>query len=269
MKNKILIIGGFGFIGKNLFHALKSRNYKVDILSNVELSDSDIFKNSIDKKNIIIGDILDQNFLERIIPKYTIIYALAGISGAKESNENPIINNRINCTGHLNILEACRKHNPDVLIIFPSSRLVYGVPDYLPVDEQHQLVPDSIYAIHKITAEHYYLLYNKLYNIKSIILRISNPYGPYQDDNGHQYGLLNWFILRTLKNESITLYGGGKQERDFIFIDDITALFITLQNRTDLAGQIFNVGSGTGVSILEGVLTIKNFLPQLEYSSIE
>lgn len=264
-NNRILILGGLGFIGKNLFLQLKKNKFHVDILSTAALNKDDIFYNMIDPKNIIIGDIRELNILENILPNYYAIYNLAGLSGAAESNERPIIDNEVNCKGHLNILETCRKKNPDVLIIFPSTRLVYGKPEYLPVDEHHPLNPDSIYAIHKMTAEFYYQLYFRLHKINSIILRISNPYGPYQDFENHKYGILNFFIHQALKGNIIKVYGNGQQERDFLFIEDLTRLLLSILKMDQTFGNIFNVGFGRSISIHQSLYIIKKYIKNLSF----
>lgn len=267
-REKVLIIGGLGFIGKNLFIQLTKTGYKVDILSNKPLNNNDPFCANIKLENLIIGDIRDQNLLNNLVQDYKIIYSLAWFSADKKSLDKPIMDNQINCIGHINILEACRKFNQEVLIFFPSTRLVYGKTMYIPVDELHPLKPDSIYAVHKITAEYYYQLYYKLYGIRSIILRISNPYGPFQQMNNKNYSFLNLIILKALNKIEIAIFGEGKQVRDYIYIEDLIELLISLINRHELfCGSIYNVGSGKGISLIESVQIIKKSIPELIFTN--
>jgi nucleoside-diphosphate-sugar epimerase len=260
---KILIIGGLGFIGKNTYKYFKNKGFDVTILATKLDETSDGFLDESVRKDIILGTFLDQSFLKEIISGYNVVFSLAGNSGASASIESPFIDLELNLTGHLNLLEACRTRNSQVHIVFPSTRLVYGKPVYSQVDEKHPINPDSIYAIHKYTAEQYYLLYSKLYGIKCSILRISNPYGPYQKfaDN-HRYGILNWFIYKALNNIPIEIFGRGDQLRDFLFIDDLASLFEKLIDIETEDNKVFNVGSGSGISIMQAVDTIKSMIPK-------
>jgi nucleoside-diphosphate-sugar epimerase len=265
-KHKILIIGGLGFIGKNLYVGFKENGIEPDIFSNVEIKKTDPF-NSVFTGRMIIGDIALQKDIKKIIDDYSIIYSLAGISGAAMSNYSPQRDIGINVSGHLNILEACRKMNQKVKIIFPSSRLVYGRPRQLPVNEAHTLNPQSVYAIHKLTAEYYYLLYRKLYGIESIVLRISNPYGPYQDFSVRNYGIINHFIMQAIKGETINIFGDGAQMRDYLYISDLTDLMIRFASQ-DINSDIYNVGLGKGISLKQAVMEIKKHVTDLHFKFI-
>lgn len=267
-NKKALIIGGLGFIGKNLYLHLSKKGIKVHILSNVNLEKNDPFYEAFDLSNLIIGDILDQKLIDSIIPDYNYVFFFAALSGAAESLNRPVKDMNVNLNGVLNLLNSCKNYNPEVQIFFPSSRLVYGKPDYNPVDENHLLNPESIYAIHKLTAEYYFLLYYKLYNLKVFIFRISNVYGPYQKPEQQSYGILNKFIYQGLKGENLTLYGDGKQLRDFLFIDDLLDLYEILLDKINLAGNIYNIGYGNGISLLNIIVNIKDVNPGLSYRFI-
>lgn len=269
MNNRILIIGGLGFIGKNLYLNLKENNFDtVDILNNTELNPKDPFA-KLFRNKLIIGSIENNTLLKKIIPEYDVIFSLAGLSGASKSFEHPIIDIDINLKGHINILEACRKSRKKIKVIFPSSRLVYGTPEYIPVDEKHPIKPVSIYAINKYTAEQYYLLYSQLYNINAIVLRISNPYGPYQSFRNHNYGILNNFIHKALNHKSIEIFGDGKQKRDFLYITDLTGLLAQFIQSEDLPNKIFNIGSHNPVELIETVKIIKKYVPNLDYKNVQ
>lgn len=265
-KHKILIIGGLGFIGKNLYIGFKEKGVDPDIFSNVDIGKTDPF-NSVFTGRMITGDIASQKDIEKIVGDYSIIYSLAGISGAAMSNYSPLRDIEINVSGHLNILEACRKMNQEVKIVFPSSRLVYGRPQHLPVDEEHHLNPQSVYAIHKLTAENYYLLYRKLHGIKSIVLRISNPYGPYQDFSVRNYGIINHFIMQAIKGETIHIFGDGAQMRDYLYISDLTDLMIRFAKQ-ETSSNIYNIGLGKGISLRQAVMEMKKHLPDIHFEFV-
>lgn len=260
MKEKILIIGGLGFIGKNLYNKLVHEGSTVKILTDQVNDDVDNFLSESVRSNIIVGSILDKNFIEQALAGYDVIFSLAGSSGASDSIKDPYKDLDTNLKGHLNILEACRKNNPKALLIFPSSRLVYGKPARNPVDEHHPLQPESIYAIHKVTTEHYYLLYQQLYNLKCIIFRISNPYGPFQRFGSNHYGILNWFIHQAINHEQIEIYGEGLQKRDFFHVEDLVNLFSLSMREPKMHGRVFNVGYGSGITIKEIAETIAKFV---------
>lgn len=258
-KKRILILGGLGFIGRNLFNALRTDGHEITILT--DQLHEDHAPDEAARKITVIGSILDKSYIEQIVEGYDVIYSLAGSSGAADSVKNPYHDLDNNLKGHLNILEACRKNNPNALLIFPSSRLVYGKPQTSLVDEHHPIQPESIYAIHKLTTEHYYLVYQRLYGIRSIILRISNPYGPYQRFGSNNYGILNWFIHKAVVGQPITLYGDGSQKRDFIFIDDVVSLLNKCITAESMVGKVYNVGLGRGISLRDAVNVIRDFIP--------
>jgi nucleoside-diphosphate-sugar epimerase len=268
LQERILIIGGLGFLGKNLYIALKDKNYEVCLLSNESLSEDDPFGAYLRPHDLIIGDIRDAAFMDSAVTGYSVIYSFAGLSGASESISNPYKDLEVNLHGHLNILEACRKNNPGVLLIFPSTRLVYGKPMTLPVSEIHRLVPESIYAIHKLTTEEYYLLYQRVHGINCIIYRISNPYGPFQKFGHKKYGILNWFIHQALHSTDIEIFGTGEQKRDYLFIDDLCELFVASIGRKKLYGKIYNIGYGEGIPIIEIIRIIRNHIPELKYTLV-
>jgi UDP-glucose 4-epimerase len=151
----------------------------------------------------------------------------------------------------LTLLESCRRLNPGAKIVFPSSRLVYGANVEMPATEAAPTVPLSIYGIHKLAAEQYLLLYQRLHGLRASILRITNPYGPFQRPDQNRYGIVNWFIHEAMHDRPLTVYGKGAQLRDYIHVDDAVDAMLTAGVAPDADGGIFNVGSGRGVSFLE------------------
>jgi nucleoside-diphosphate-sugar epimerase len=194
------------------------------------------------------GDIRDAVVVEEAVEGCHLIFHLAGKSGPAASNASPLEDLDVNARGVLTLLEACRQANPSPKIVFPSSRLVYSPSLPLPVAETSSTVPLSIYGIHKLTAERYFLLYQRLYGLRSAILRITNPYGPFQRREQHSYGIVNWFIHQAMNNRLLTIYGDGSQQRDYVHIDDVVQALLMAGESDTADGQIFNVGSGLGIS---------------------
>jgi UDP-glucose 4-epimerase len=135
--------------------------------------------------------------------------------------------------------------------VFPSSRLVYGSSAKQPTNESAPTAPLSVYGIHKWAAEQYLLLYQRLYGLRVTILRVTNPYGPFQRPEQNRYGVVNWFIHQAMHDQPLTVYGEGSQLRDYIHVDDVVESFLVAGAAPEADGQIFNVGSGHGVSFLE------------------
>jgi nucleoside-diphosphate-sugar epimerase len=249
---KILVTGGLGFIGLNTCARLLKLGAEVTALDNfVPTQITPAFEAVRSRLRLAVADIRDAEKIERVVRDQEVIFNLAGKSGAADSNKTPLNDLDINCRGHLNVLEACRRFNPAVTIIFPSSRLVYGKPLYLPVDEQHPLAPESIYAAHKLAVENYHLIYGKLYGLKVTVLRISNPFGPFQAGEGRAYGIANSFIQAAVSGRPIALFGDGSQLRDYLYIDDLVEALLYSAFAPESRGRIYNIGDGQGTSLLE------------------
>ncbi|TMF24532.1 MAG: NAD-dependent epimerase/dehydratase family protein, partial [Chloroflexi bacterium] len=167
------------------------------------------------------------------------------------SNASPLEDLDVNSRGLLTLLDTCRHLNPEVKIIFPSSRLVYAASPKQPTSESAPTAPLSVYGIHKWAAEQYLLLYRRLYGMRACILRITNPYGPFQRPEQNRYGVVNWFIHQAMHDQPLTVYGKGAQLRDYVHVDDVVDALLAAGSSPRAEGKIFNVGSGRGVSFLE------------------
>lgn len=249
---RVLVTGGLGFIGFNTCARLLELGAEVTALDNfVPTQITPAFDEVRSRLRLAVADIRDEENVERVVRDQEVIFNMAGKSGAADSNKTPLNDLDINCRGHLTLLEACRTINPGVTIVFPSSRLVYGKPLYLPVDEKHPLAPDSIYAANKLAVENYHLIYGRLYGLKVTVLRISNPYGPFQTGEGRAYGIANSFIQAAVSGRAITLFGDGNQRRDYLYIDDLIEAFLRSGSVPESRGRIYNIGDGRGTSLLE------------------
>jgi nucleoside-diphosphate-sugar epimerase len=170
---------------------------------------------------------------------------------------DPQLDLGVNCVSTMNLVEACRKHNPSARLLYTSTRQVYGRPQKLPVGEDHPTVPIDVNGINKLAAEYYHLLYDATYGIRSTVLRLTNTFGPRQHIRGNRQGFATVFIRQALRGETISLYGGGGQLRDFNYVDDVvTALLLAITN-AQCAGHVYNLGSRRAYSLIEFVDLLK------------
>lgn len=245
-KKNILITGGLGFIGSNLaIHLVESG-------ANVTLVDSmipdyggNLFNVSEikDKVHINYSDIRDEHSIVYLIKDKDYIFNLAGQVSHIDSMIDPRTDLEINTQSQLSILEACRKHNTRVRIVYTSTRQVYGRPQNIPVDESHPLNPIDVNGINKIAGEHYHIVYNKVYGIHSVILRLTNTYGPHQLVKHSRQGFISWFIRKAVKKEKIQIFGDGTTLRDLNYVDDVVRALIEVAYRPETFGEIFNLGN--------------------------
>jgi len=256
---KALITGGLGFIGSNLAHRLVELGAEVTLIDcllahhganpyNIrEIKDSVVVK---------IADIRDGRAINTLVKGQDYIFNLAGQVLHLDSMEQPSVDLDINCKGHLTLLEACRAHNPEVKIVFASTRQAYGKPDYLPLVEEHPLRPVDINGIHKMAAEWYHLLYYTTYGIRSNSIRLTNTYGPRQLMKHNRGNFTGWLIRQAIENREIEVFGDGSQLRDFTFVDDAVDAFLLCGASEEAIGQVFNLGGEKPYSLLEFVILL-------------
>jgi len=252
----VLITGGLGFIGSNLAHRLVALGAKVTIVDSlIPAYGGNLFniKGIEDKVWINIADVRDQYGMNYLVQNQNYIFNLAGQVSHIDSMADPNTDLEINCKSQLSILEACRRNNPEVKIIFAGTRQQYGKPDYLPVDEKHPLHPTDVNGINKMAGEWYHILYNNVYGIQATSLRLTNTFGPRQLLKHSRQGFIAWFIRQAIDGETISIFGDGKQVRDFNYIDDVVDAFLIAAAHNDTNGRIYNLGGDEHVSLLDFV----------------
>lgn len=246
-NKKVLITGGLGFLGSNIVNEIVPFGAEVTIIDSLNpLYGGNIFniENIKDKVKVIIGDIRDENLINETVKDKDIIFNLAAQVSYIDSNSMPFEDLDIDCKGQLVILEACRKYNKGVKIVFASSRMVLGKILSEAVDENHPTNPLSLYGIHKLTAEKYHLMYFKDYGVKSVILRITNPFGERQQIKHSKYSLPGWFMRLAMEGKTIKIFGDGNQLRDYIYGTDIARAFVLCAVSDNTDGEIYNCGYG-------------------------
>ena len=249
MKNysgkEILITGGLGFIGSNLARRLVSQGANLTLVDSLIPQYGGNTFNIDDIKNKVavnVCDVRDTFAMEHLIQGKEYLFNLAGQTSHLDSMTDPHTDLDINAAAQLSILEVCRKENPDIKIVFASTRQLYGRPDYLPVDEKHPIRPVDVNGINKLAGEWYHLLYNNVYGIRACALRLTNTYGPGMRVKDARQTFLGIWIRLLLEGKPIKVFGDGKQLRDFNFVDDCVEALLLAGASDQASGKIYNLG---------------------------
>jgi dTDP-glucose 4,6-dehydratase/UDP-glucose 4-epimerase len=253
-RKRVLVTGGFGFIGSNLVRSLVSQGATVTIIDNLDpLFGGNLFNLSDLRGNVDvhIGDVRDRKKMQELIDGQDILYHLAAQTSHVGSMDDPLLDMEINAMAHLQLLEICRDINRDIKIVFTSTRQIYGQPDVLPVTEEHALRPPDVNGINKMAAEMSLQLYYKYHGIRSCILRLTNTYGPRMRVKDARQTFLGIWIRRLLTKQPIEIYGDGTQLRDFNYIDDCVSALLIAASDSKSDGGIFNLGSDEIVSLID------------------
>jgi len=248
----VLVIGGLGFIGVNLTARLVTLGARVTVLTpsrERHAFQADRFQS--EGVRIVDGDLREPHLVAELVVGQQVVINLAGQSGAVRSMEDPWTDLDVNLKGTLAVLEALRERNPGAKYVCVGSRLEYGKPVRLPVAEDAIGEPLCLHAIHKRTIHAYLRLYRQLFGLRFAVARVTNPYGPGQPSGRTAYGVINRMIHLAIAGQPITIYGDGGQLRDYIHVDDVVTALLTLAGSDAADGQAYNVGSETGISLLD------------------
>ncbi|HKB57055.1 MAG TPA: NAD-dependent epimerase/dehydratase family protein [Lacunisphaera sp.] len=250
---RVLITGGLGFIGSNLARALVALGAKVTIIDSLipEYGGNRRNVHGIESKvDINLSDVRDRHGLPEFLRGQHFLFNLAGQTSHMDSMTDPETDLEINCRAQLTLLEACRKHNPKLRVVFASTRQIYGRPDYLPVDEKHPLRPVDVNGINKLAGEEYHLLYSQVHGVPSTVLRLTNTIGPRMRVKDARQTFVGLWIRQILEGRPIDVWGGG-QLRDFTYVDDAVEAFLLAATHPRAVGGVFNLGGVGQVSLRE------------------
>ena len=256
MKNysgkEILITGGLGFIGSNLARRLVSQGANLTLVDSLIPQYGGNTFNIDDIKNKVavnVCDVRDTFAMEHLIQGKEYLFNLAGQTSHLDSMADPHTDLDINAAAQLSILEVCRKENPDIKIVFASTRQLYGRPEYLPVDEKHPIRPVDVNGINKLAGEWYHLLYNNVYGIRACALRLTNTYGPGMRVKDARQTFLGIWIRLLLEGKPIKVFGDGKQLRDFNFVDDCVEALLLAGASDQANGKVYNLGGSEVIGL--------------------
>ena len=254
----ILILGAAGFIGTNLtFNLSKNKDDKITLVDKNKEYFVNIEKKCL--KNVTIKEAsLDEKMDFSILDGQDIVYHLVSSNVPTTSNQHISLDIQANVLFSSYLFDACVEHSVKKVVFISSGGTVYGKEATCPLSEETPTNPISSYGIHKITIEKLLYLYNYMYGLDYRIIRLANPYGPYQRPNG-VLGAVTTFTYKAIKREEIQVYGDGSVVRDYIYIDDAINAIIKVVNGEN-KHHTFNLGCGYGTSIKELLLTIEKAL---------
>lgn len=248
---KILITGGLGFIGSTLAHRLVALGAHITLVDSlIPEYGGNLFNIAgiEDKVKVNISDVRDEHSMKYLVQGQDYLFNLAGQTSHMDSMQDPYTDLEINCRSQLSILETCRHHNPNIKVVFASTRQIYGKPDYLPVDEKHLLRPVDVNGINKMAGEWYHILYNNVYNIRSCALRLTNTIGPRMRIKDARQTFVGIWIRLLLEGKPFEVWG-GEQLRDFTYVDDCVEAMLLAAASEKADGQIFNLGGERIISL--------------------
>lgn len=252
-RKRILITGGLGFIGANLARRLVEHDAEVTLVDSlIPEYGGNLFNIASfqDRVRVNISDVRDDYSMRFLVQGQDYLFNLAGQTSHLDSMQDPYTDLEINCRAQLSILETCRKYNPQIQIVFASTRQLYGKPDYLPVDEKHLLRPVDVNGINKMAGEWYHILYNNVYGLRACALRLTNTYGPRMRIKDARQTFLGIWIRRLLEGEAFEVWE-GTQKRDFTYVDDAVDALLMAVVSDEANGKIFNLGGEPAVSLTE------------------
>jgi dTDP-glucose 4,6-dehydratase/UDP-glucose 4-epimerase len=249
---RVLITGGCGFIGSALARRLVGLGAQVTLMDSLIPTYGGNLANIADVRDRVwlnISDVRDRHAMATLIQEQHFLFNLAGQTSHIDSMTDPFTDLDINAEAQLSILEAVRKLNPAIRIVFASTRQLYGKPEYLPVDERHPVVPVDVNGIHKFAGESYHLLYNRVYGIPATCLRLTNTYGPGMRVKDARQTFLGVWLKLILSGQPIQVFGDGAQLRDFNYVEDVVDAFLRAAVRDAAIGAVLNLGSAEVISL--------------------
>lgn len=258
MANRTLVTGGAGFIGSHLVRGLLDAGHEVTVLDDLSSGFRDNLADIEGRIRFIQGSILDDDSLEQSAQGARCIFHLAAVASVPQSVRDPIGTHRVNSEGTLRVLQEALKNESRVIL--SSSSAVYGDGPELPKRETTPIEPTSPYAVQKLNSEDYLQMEQRLHGLEGFALRYFNVFGPRQNPESEYAAVIPKFIVRALRGEAVTIFGDGKQTRDFIYVKDVVRANLLAMEAQDADGTALNIGSG--------MVTDLNELARMVFSAV-
>ena len=258
----ILVTGGVGFQGSHVVEQCLHDGHQITILSTFSQEAQGNLKPFAKDVSVVWGSVTDREIVEKTVRDQEMVIHMAARINVDESIESPYSYLNTNIIGTYNVLEAVRQSGSR--LIYSSSCEVYGFSSVSPISETADLRPHSPYAASKLAADRLCFTYWKTYGVNVTVVRPCNIYGPRQRA-GKGGAVIPIFVERALAAEPLVIYGTGEQRREYMHVDDLAAAYKLIMERSDLQGEVINVGSNETPSIKE----IATFIAQQLGASIE
>ena len=253
MSRSALVLGAAGFLGSHVARGLLDDGW--DVTGVVRDPFDPLAQERLEaiagEVRLVAGDAGDPDLLARVAPGADAVFPFAGQSGAARSMDHVLEDLQANVAAQVALLETLRRTGSPARVVFPGSRLQYGVARSLPVDEDHPLDPTSPYGLSKTVAERYHRFYHDVHGVRTTCLRISLPYGPHQGRPDRAFGIVGTFLAAAARGEALPLYGGGHQLRDFVYVGDLVELVLAAATRPEAVGAVLNAGGPRGRTLRE------------------
>jgi UDP-glucose 4-epimerase len=254
---RTLVTGGAGFIGSHVVDALLERGDDVTVLDDVSTGRRENLESALGNgAKLVDGDIRDAGAVtelcERVRPE--VIFHLAAQIDVRKSVTDPAFDARVNVEGTVNVLRAAQAGGVPRVVNTSSGGAIYGEAQTIPAPEDHPVAPEAPYGLSKFCAENYCELFTRLHGLSTVSLRYGNVYGPRQDPLG-EAGVIAIFCGKVLAGERPTIFGDGRQTRDYVYVGDVATANL-LAAESD-AGGPFNIGLGEEVDVLELVEALR------------
>jgi UDP-glucose 4-epimerase len=249
---RVLITGGLGFLGSNLARRLVELGAQVTLLDSlIPEYGGNLFNIAgiEDQVRVNISDVRDEHSMRYLVQDQDYLFNLAGQTSHLDSMTDPYTDLEINCRSQISILEACRKYNAAIKVVFASTRQIYGKPDSLPVNEDHLLRPVDVNGINKMAGEWYHILYNNVFGITACALRLTNTYGPRMRVKDARQTFLGIWIRLLVEGHPFEVWE-GRQLRDFTYVDDVVEALLLAAACPQANGQTFNLGGDCVISLI-------------------
>jgi len=246
---RVLVSGGAGFIGSNLVDRLLAGGHQCRVLDNLSTGKRENLSTG-PSLEFIEGDVRNRETVAGAVAGVDAIVHLAAVASVQASIDDPVGTHASNFDGTLNLLESARQSGV-TRFLYASSAAIYGDNEKLPIDEDEKPRPLTPYAADKLAGEYYLAFYTRKHGLNTTAFRFFNIFGPRQDPSSPYSGVISIFADRLARGESVTIFGDGRQTRDFVFVGDLVALLSQALSTENIAGQVVNVGRGQQSSLLD------------------
>jgi UDP-glucose 4-epimerase len=264
----VLVTGGLGFIGSNLALRLQAEGARVQVvdglLAGCGANRANLAGSGIE---VIEADLSEPGLFEDAIRQAEVVFNLAGEISHIHSMEYPERDLQINTVSQLRFLDACRRVHRGVRVVYAGTRQVFGKPQYLPVDEAHPIRPVDFNGIHKYAATMYHTMMNDLGELDTVVLRLTNVYGPRMSLSVAGQGFRGVFFRKALLGETLAVFGEGEQLRDPAYVDDVVDAFLHSGLATDLKARTLNIGGLEAISLSDIAAQISGHVEKIPFPS--